>query len=739
MVPTPAPGILRGRPESEYLSAPLHVPLSPPTPTEQAYADGMLLAWEHECNTRDTHPKKPQREWYNGQVFALGSRAHQMSCGADELRRRVTAGATRWKARQPFQYPNERDENDLTELLRRVHEALADGMSQPYRPDQAPELKPLPDTKTAEKVLRAQAKRVAEDPALAQDAAARLAPYVAAGALSATQVGTAIAKTSDAEAATAVRDAKRAAKRVPHNPDSLNAELAALAPAVACGALSAELVGGLFAEAFRTAAIAGGPSAAEIAARMQAHVAAVPARPTAAGVAALVEQAAAVLDPLAAAAGLTTQAAPAIAARMIASEDGQPIPCPENMRVLLNETPLFRTWFDTRAQQDFWTVCPWREAGPVVPQDDTSLRYWISKQLNWHKAPVEPLAAIAEAAMHTPYDPWKAWLETLKWDGFRRLGRAAPILLGCDNTPVNKLMFAWWMISAVARTFKPGCQVDHVPVLEGAQGSGKTTFLRELAMDPRFFTRFTATSGEMGSPRSIGKISGPVFVELAELAALRKKEWEAIKAFIDERTDRVQWLYSKKPVNVPRTCVFVGTTNAEEYLSDPTGARRFWPIRCGKIVTPAQLHTVREQLWAEAVHLFLRGVRWYPTAKQSERLGFTQAQEERHEDAPMVEPLALLLDQERRKPGVSPLTGEVWAPDQLTIDGRIAMITATQACKLMNLDPTRDSKLAAGALRRIGWIAMPRKRVGSDRIRWWKHPHLNAATENAAEVRKSLN
>src|SRR5690606_37145442 len=63
--------------------------------------------------------------------------------------------------------------------------------------------------------------------------------------------------------------------------------------------------------------------------------------------------------------------------------------------------------------------------------------------------------------------------------------------------------------------------------------------------------------------------------------------------------DRGRKAYGKSTEEVPRRCILIGTTNDATYLKDPTGNRRFWPVRAGKIDLPA-LRKVRDQRWAEA-------------------------------------------------------------------------------------------------------------------------------------------
>ncbi len=406
------------------------------------------------------------------------------------------------------------------------------------------------------------------------------------------------------------------------------------------------------------------------------------------------------------------------AAQCILSDEGNPVPCPENLRILLSTHPEIALWWNARAQVDVWEKCPWRAPGPVDGSDDFALRAWVSRLVGWHKCPAEPLAAIANIARMRPYDPWRAHMESLVWDGTPRVLDLAPRILGCEDAPVNRLMFAWWLLSAVARTFDPGCQVDHVLVLEGPQGIGKTSILRALAYHEAFFTRLVS-GADLSSPRTIGKIHGPVIVEIAELAVLRRAEIEAVKAFVDERTDRVQWLYARTPVNVPRSCVFAATTNDSEYLRDLTGARRFWPIACGALDL-AYVTENRDQIWAEVVHMYRAGVVWWPTQAETVALGLAEVQASRREGEQGEDAILDVLAR-TYAPGRQPMSLVEIDPAQL-VDACLANVTTAQVCALANLHPARDARTVARVLKAHQWKQHRARDGGRSRV--WTAPGL---------------
>lgn len=229
-------------------------------------------------------------------------------------------------------------------------------------------------------------------------------------------------------------------------------------------------------------------------------------------------------------------------------------------------------------------------------------------------------AILAEAAEH-PYDPVRIYLESLRgeWDGIPRASRLAPFFLGAGETFYERQALQNLVVAAVARALHPGCKVDSLPVLEGPQGIGKSTAIKVLAGGDGFFTDEVP---DLGSKDAAIQLQGPWFIELGELASLRRNEIETVKRFISATSDRYRAPYGRIAEDHPRRIVFVGTTNESEYLRDTTGNRRFWPVRVG-VDGPIRVHELgeqRDQIWAEALVLFERGAPWWEIDQRAHAL-----------------------------------------------------------------------------------------------------------------------
>ncbi len=181
--------------------------------------------------------------------------------------------------------------------------------------------------------------------------------------------------------------------------------------------------------------------------------------------------------------------------------------------------------------------------------------------------------------------------------------------------PIHNILITKFLISAVARIFSPGCQVDTALILQGDQGAGKSSFFRILSSPDWFDDSF----GNSSDKDERLKLYGAWIIEWAELETVfRRKDVSAVKAFITTRIDRIRPPYGRSIEFLPRRSVFCGTTNEREFLSDPTGNRRFWIVPMGKRLDFAALERERDQIWAAAVSLYQSGARWDLTHEEEQ-------------------------------------------------------------------------------------------------------------------------
>lgn len=275
--------------------------------------------------------------------------------------------------------------------------------------------------------------------------------------------------------------------------------------------------------------------------------------------------------------------------------------------------------------------------------------------------PTEVQRCIIDAAKRFMVNPVQEYLGALKWDGKARIDNWLTYYLGAISTPYTNLVGPRWLISAAARAFDPGCQVDTMLILEGPQGLKKSTALRVLATFGGH-SYFTDDLTDIGNKDAIMQLQGSLIVEIAELAAMMKKNSEDVKSFLSRRVDKYRPPYGANTVERRRRCVFAGTHNpgAVAYLKDETGARRFWPVRV-TACDIAALDQDRDQIWAEAVHRWRSGERYW--LEDSEIALATVEQDERQEEEIWAEAINRCLENASTKSAALILT-EVGMPQK---------------------------------------------------------------------------
>jgi hypothetical protein len=269
---------------------------------------------------------------------------------------------------------------------------------------------------------------------------------------------------------------------------------------------------------------------------------------------------------------------------------------------------------DTFADRVTWTRPPPVVVGmprPVVgrelaDQDLTYVAHWAALARGWAIGLDAAHAACGAAARMAPVHPVRRYLNALVWDRTSRLATWLQTYLQAPDQPTTSAIGVWALVAAVARIFEPGCKADHVLILEGPQAAGKSEAIRVLG-GAWYHPQLPNLLGE----RPGQELQGRWLVEIGELDAFRGIAVSRIKDFVTRPVDIYRPSYGRCTVTRPRQCVFVGTTNEDSYLRDPTGGRRFWPVQTADIRLGA-LRADRDQLWAEAVQTYRDGVDWWP-------------------------------------------------------------------------------------------------------------------------------
>jgi len=255
-----------------------------------------------------------------------------------------------------------------------------------------------------------------------------------------------------------------------------------------------------------------------------------------------------------------------------------------------------------------WTPFEKRVSNVWTDTDDAGLRNFLEARYKFD-AVMKIKDAVDLAMLKTRRHPVREYLNGLEWDGTKRADMLFIEYLGAEDSSYTREVTRKALLGAVARIMEPGCKHDHILVLVGPQGCRKSTTLAKLGK--KWFSDSLYT---LAGKDAFEQLQGHWIIELGEMAAARKAELEQIKQFISKRSDSFRAAYARRTQEHQRQCAFFGSTNDDEFLKDPTGARRFWPVvvtDAGRVLGGRLSDETVDQIWAETVVKYRAGEEWH--------------------------------------------------------------------------------------------------------------------------------
>ena len=224
----------------------------------------------------------------------------------------------------------------------------------------------------------------------------------------------------------------------------------------------------------------------------------------------------------------------------------------------------------------------WREA------DESQLRLYIDKKyIEFKERNFE--VAFNAIVDNRRFHPVRDYLDSLpKWDGVKRVEEVFIKFLSADDNDYTRAITKKTFAACLARAYHPGTKFDSIPVLDGAQGIGKSTLIKYLAQ-------------------------GNWLIEIGELSGMKKADIEKVKSFVSTTDDKYRASYGRVVESHPRQCVIFATVNGDGrgYLRDITGNRRFWIVKCNQTLQKRMWDendkNYRDQFWSEAKEIYESG------------------------------------------------------------------------------------------------------------------------------------
>ena len=255
---------------------------------------------------------------------------------------------------------------------------------------------------------------------------------------------------------------------------------------------------------------------------------------------------------------------------------------------------------------------PWRTV-PTTSQwtdtDDAALRYYLERVYGL-SGKDRIFDATNVVGTENRFHPVKDYLSTCTWDGVPRVDTLLIDYMGADDNEYTRAVTRKTLAAAVARVFTPGCKFDYMLTLRGRQGMGKSALIAKLGGE-WFSDSFTTVQGK----EAYEQVIGVWIMEVGELAGMRKAEEEATKLYVSKQVDRFRPAYGRRTQEFPRQCIFIGTTNEQQFLRDATGNRRFWivdtPNKPRRDMWAELTPDMIKLIWGEAVEIYKQGETLY--------------------------------------------------------------------------------------------------------------------------------
>lgn len=274
--------------------------------------------------------------------------------------------------------------------------------------------------------------------------------------------------------------------------------------------------------------------------------------------------------------------------------------------------------------------------------------------------------ALAIVMEQHSYNPLKDLIEFEEWDKVERIDKFLEDILKCEcdtkdmrnyHREVSRMIF----YGGIARLYKPGIKFDYMPILIGEQGVGKSTIVDWLALNTQYYKEITTIDGDKG----IECLEGGWICEFSELLAMtRQKDVQSMKAFVTRTVDRYRRPYDVRVSILPRNCIFIGTTNDSEFLTDTTGNRRYLPVEVqlprGELFAKEQeIRDYIMQCWREALYKMRNNINFYLTIPEQFYDVVTRSQERRVIEDPKLSELDDFLSQ--KEVGDKVCSRMIWA------------------------------------------------------------------------------
>jgi hypothetical protein len=309
-----------------------------------------------------------------------------------------------------------------------------------------------------------------------------------------------------------------------------------------------------------------------------------------------------------------SQSVPELVFRYTNDED-QPLQVTENLKVVMDRRRIIARYNQITKNPEL--LLPNMQC--VLDEvDNTAITLLTDSAIKAGMSSARIIEMATAIASQNPYCPVRTYIESKPWDGISRFDQFFQQIKTAD-IDMSKFLMRKWLIQAVAAVYEiNGLSGAGTIVFTGLQGVGKTRLFKDLTSGVAT-TFLEGATLDPSNKDSVMTVCSHWIVELGELdATFKKSDVAQLKAFLTKNIDTLRRPYAKKDSTYRRRTVFAGTVNDLEFLHDPTGNRRFWPIDASSIIRDEKLNY--QQLWAEVKTWYEAEETWHLSAAEIQKL-----------------------------------------------------------------------------------------------------------------------
>ena len=300
----------------------------------------------------------------------------------------------------------------------------------------------------------------------------------------------------------------------------------------------------------------------------------------------------------------------------------------DDIQQFLSERVMLRFNVVTRRVEVHWLT----DFGDAPPQlDDWTMltdrvvnSLWV--EMSQQKpVRVQDIFRVIESDYVAEYNPFAFYLERLPpWNGDldHILGLSMSVMVkgGTDEQFLFAEYLKKWLVGMVAAWVNPQVVNNVILVLIGPQGAYKTTWFNYLLPPElrRYF--YTKTNASRMSKDDLLVLAQYGLVCCEELDTMRPAELNQLKAAVTMLSVDERAAYARYHEHRPHIASFCGTGNSLQFLSDPTGNRRWLPFEVESIEPPHDNPLDYRNIYSQAYSLYRKGFRYWFTQQEIERL-----------------------------------------------------------------------------------------------------------------------